>query len=117
MENGPLEAYPGGTGQLGRVVDRHGAKDCQAQIYGGNGMSSLRTWQFSIIAAVVLISPVFAFLMAIAVEILIGSLIEADVPAPLAVVVAGAIGWLLFHKLRVRPSPAGSPMSALSDPR
>ena len=60
---------------------------------------------------------VVAFLMAIAVEILIGSLIEADVPAVLAVVVAGAIGWFLFHKLRVRPSPARSPMSALSDPQ
>jgi hypothetical protein len=80
-------------------------------------MSSLSTWQFSIIAAVGLLSPVLAFLMAIAVEILIDSLIEADVPALLAVVVAGAIGWLLFHKLWVRPSPAGSPMSALSDPR
>ena len=80
-------------------------------------MSSLPTWQFSIIAAVVLLSPVLAFLMAIAVEISIGSLIEADVPALLAVVAVGAIGWLLFHKLWVRPSPAGSPMSPLSDPR
>jgi hypothetical protein len=80
-------------------------------------MSSLPTWQFSIIAAVVLLSPVLAFLMAIAVEILIGSLIEADVPALLAVAAAGAIGWLLFHRLWVRPSPAGSPTSALSDPR
>ncbi len=93
-----------------------GLKIAKVGIYGGNGMSSLPTWQFSIIAAVVLLSPVFAFLMAIAVEILIGSLIEADVPALLAVV-AGAIGWLLFHKLRARTSPAGSPMSAVSDPR
>ena len=94
-----------------------GLKIAKVGIYGGNGMSSLPTWQFSIIAAVVLLSPVFAFLMAIAVEILIGTLIEADVPALLAVVVASGIGWLLFHKLRVRRSPAGSPMSAVSDQR
>jgi hypothetical protein len=66
-------------------------------------MSSRPTWQFSIIAAVVLLSPVFAFLMAIAVEILLGSLMAVGVPALLAVFVAGAIGWSLFHKLRVRP--------------
>ena len=94
-----------------------GLKIAKVSIYGGNGMSSLPTWHFSIIAAVVLLSPVFAFLMAIAIEILIGALIEAGVPALLAVVVAGAIGWLLFHKLWIRPSPAGSPMSPLSDPR
>ena len=66
---------------------------------GGNGMSSFPTCQLPIIAAVVLLSPVFAFLMAIAVEILIGSLIAAGAPALLAVVVGGAIGWSLFHNL------------------
>jgi hypothetical protein len=80
-------------------------------------MSSFPTCQLPIIVAAVLLSPVFAFVMAIAVEILIGSLIEASVPAPLAVFVGGAIGWSLFHKLKARPSPAESPMSALSDPR
>jgi hypothetical protein len=71
-------------------------------------MSSFPTCQLSIIAAVVLLSPVFAFLIAIAVEILIGSLMTAGVPALLAVV-ACAIGWWRFHKLWVRPSPAGLP--------
>ncbi|HEX8812198.1 MAG TPA: hypothetical protein VF742_09425 [Terracidiphilus sp.] len=61
-------------------------------------MSSIPTCQLPIIAAVVLLSPVFAFLMAIAVEILIGSLMAAGLPVLLAVVVAGAIGWSLFHK-------------------
>jgi|GEM_PF-5531749 len=61
-------------------------------------MSSIPTCQLPIIAAVVLLSPVFAFLMAIAVEILIGSLMAAGFPVLLAVVVAGAIGWSLFHK-------------------
>jgi hypothetical protein len=65
-------------------------------------MTSFPTCQLSIIAGVVLLSPVFAFLIAIAVEILIGSLLAAGVPAFLAVV-AGAIGWSLFH--RGRPSP------------
>jgi hypothetical protein len=56
-------------------------------------VSSFPTFQLSIIAAVVLLSPVVAFLMAIAVEILIGSLVAAGgVPALLAVV-GGAI-WL-----------------------
>jgi hypothetical protein len=67
-------------------------------------MSSFPTCQLSIIAAVVLFSPVLAFLIAIAVEILIGFLMAAGVPALLAVL-AGAIGWSLFHKLWARPSP------------
>jgi hypothetical protein len=56
-------------------------------------MSSFPTCQLSIIAAVVLLSPVFAFLIAIAIKALIGTLITASVPALLAVVV-GAI-WLV----------------------
>ena len=62
-------------------------------------MSRFPTWQFSIIAAVVLLSPVFAFLLAIAFEIVIGSLMAAGVPALLAAVAGGAIGWSLFHNL------------------
>jgi hypothetical protein len=56
----------------------------------------------SIITVAVLLSPVLAFLMAIAVEILIGLLIEAGEPALPALVVTGAIGWPLFRKLRAR---------------
>jgi uncharacterized membrane protein len=67
-------------------------------------MGRFPTCQLSIIAAVVLLSPVFAFLIAIAVAILIGSLLATGVPGLLAVV-TGAIGWSLFHKLWVRPSP------------
>ena len=62
-------------------------------------MRSFPTCQLSVIAAVVLLSPVFAFLMAIAFEIVIGSLMVAGVPALLAVVAGGAIGWSLFQKL------------------
>jgi hypothetical protein len=57
----------------------------------------------SIIAVAVLLSPVVAFLMAIAVEILIGLLVEAGVLALPALVATGAIGWPLFRKLRRRP--------------
>jgi hypothetical protein len=67
-------------------------------------MSSLPTWaHLSIIAAAVLLCPALAFLMAIAVEILIGVLKDAGVPALLVLVVAGAIGWSLFRKLWGRP--------------
>jgi hypothetical protein len=69
-------------------------------------MSSFPTCKLSIIAAVVLLRPVFAFLIAVAVEILIGSLMTAGVPALLAVF-ACAIGWWRLHKLWVGPSPAG----------
>jgi len=67
-------------------------------------MRRLPAWaRSSIVASVVLLSPVLAFLMAIAVEILIGLLLETGAPALLAFVAAGAIGWPLFRKLRVRP--------------
>jgi len=63
-------------------------------------MGSLPTWAVSIIAAVVLLSPALAFLMFLAVEILIDLLNEAGVPIYFAPIVTGAIGWLLFRKLR-----------------
>ena len=54
-------------------------------------MNSFSTCQLSVIAAVVLLSPVFAFLIAIAVEILIGSLMAAGGVPALFAVVGGAI--------------------------
>ena len=64
-------------------------------------MSSLPAWaQLSIITAGVLLSPVFAFLMALVVAILLGLLMEVRVvPAPFALGIAGAIGWFLLRKL------------------
>jgi hypothetical protein len=53
----------------------------------------------SIIAGAMLLSPVLAFLGAIAVEIVIGVLVDAEALAPLAFVAAGAIGWSLLRKL------------------
>jgi hypothetical protein len=70
-------------------------------------MNSLPTWaMWSIIAAV--LSPVLAFLTAIAVEIFIGVLKEAAILEFLAVGVIGAISWLLLRKLRVRPRGSAS---------
>jgi hypothetical protein len=57
-------------------------------------MSSFPTCQLSIIAAVVLFSPVFAFLIAIAVEAIVGSLMAAGVPAPALLAVVGGAIWL-----------------------
>ena len=66
-------------------------------------MGSLPAWaQLSIIAAAVLLSPALALLVAIAVEILIGALLEDGVPTLLALVGAGTIGWARLRKLRAR---------------
>ena len=71
---------------------------------GGNTMRNLPTWApLSIITVAVLLSPVLAFLMAIAVEILIGLLVEAGGPVLPAILATGAVGWLLLRKLRRRP--------------
>jgi hypothetical protein len=51
----------------------------------------------------VLFSPVLAFLMAIAFEVLIGALKDAGVFSLLAIIVASAVGWSLLRKLWVRP--------------
>jgi hypothetical protein len=65
-------------------------------------MSSVPSWAAgSVIAAVLLLSPVFAFLMVIAAEGLIDLLMEA--PALLALVAAGVIGWSLRRKRWPRP--------------
>ncbi len=61
---------------------------------------SLPAWaQLSIIAGAALLSPVLAFMVAIAVEIVIGLVVEAGAPAVPAFVAAGATGWLLLRKL------------------
>jgi len=64
-------------------------------------MSSLPIWAFwSIIVAGVLLSPALAFLLAVAIEVLIGCLVDAGMPA-LLMVGAGVGGLLLFRKLRM----------------
>jgi predicted signal transduction protein with EAL and GGDEF domain len=69
-------------------------------------MDSLPTWAgWSVISAVLLLSPALAFLIVIAIEILIDLLMEVGVPALLAAAV-GAIGWFLFRKMPPRPKVA-----------
>ena len=58
--------------------------------------------QLSILAAAALLSPALAFLMAIAVEIVIGLLVDAGALALPAFVASVAIGWLLLRKPRHR---------------
>jgi hypothetical protein len=60
-----------------------------------------------LIAAAVLLSPVLAFLMTLAVDIVIGFLNDGREPA-LLVVAAGDIGGFLLRKLRMRPPDRGS---------
>jgi len=65
----------------------------------GNALSLRVCAQLSIIAVVALLSPALAFLGAIAVEIVIGVLVDAGVPLLPAF---GVIGWLLLRTLRRR---------------
>jgi hypothetical protein len=69
-------------------------------------MDSLPNWAWWTIAGGMLLSPVFAFLLAVLVEILIGIATEGGLPALLVLAVAVTAGWLLFRKHR-RRRPAG----------
>ena len=67
---------------------------------------SLLAWaQLTIIVAAVLLSPALAFLGAIAVEIVIGVLVDADVPL-LPAYASGVVGWLLLRRLGRRSGGA-----------
>jgi len=66
----------------------------------GPAMGRFPSWaKFSVVAAVGLLSPVFAFLMAIAVEISIGAVKDAGALPLLALAVAVAIGCSLIRKV------------------
>jgi hypothetical protein len=67
-------------------------------------MSGVRNWaEGSAIAALVLLSPIVAFLMVMAAETAIDFLIgEGDRNCA---VVAGVIGWVLFRKRASHPAP------------
>ena len=70
----------------------------------GPAMGRFPSWaKFSVVAGAVLLSPVLAFLMAIAVEISIGAVKDAGALPLLALVVAGAIGCSLLRKACARP--------------
>ena len=70
-------------------------------------MNDLPSWvHLCVIAAAVLLSPVLAFLVAIAVEIVIGAVVQGGMPAVIAVVVALIVGWSSARKLRRRQGGA-----------
>ena len=66
-------------------------------------MDRFPNWAWWTIAAGILLSPVFAFLLAVVVEILIGVLTQGGVPALLVVAAAVMSGRLLLRKHRTRP--------------
>jgi len=73
-----------------------------------SAVNDLPSWVYlSVIAAVVLLSPVLAFLIAIAAEIVLGAVAQAGVPARIAIVVALVVGWSLARKIR-RPQGGAS---------
>jgi len=65
-------------------------------------MDRVPNWAWWTIAGGILLSPVFAFLLAVLVEILIGVLTQGGVPALLVAVVVMS-GGLLLRKHRARP--------------
>ena len=76
-------------------------RDRQRSVSGA--MRRLPEWtKCTIIAACVLLSPVLAFLLAIAVEIVIGILQDAGVLKFVALVAVGAVAWSWCRKLWVR---------------
>ena len=66
-------------------------------------MDSLPNWAWWIIAGGILLSAVFAFLLAVAVEMLIGVLTQASTPALVIIALSVTCGGLLLRKYRTRP--------------
>ena len=78
-------------------------------------MTSIRKWLVrSVIAALILLSPVVAFLMVISAELLIDGLMETGLGGA-CIVIAGAIGWSLFRSISrhraIIPQPGIEPIS------
>jgi hypothetical protein len=66
-------------------------------------MDRIPNWAWWTIAGGILLSLVFAFLLAVVVEILIGVLTQGGVPALLMAAAAVISGRLLLRKRRTRP--------------
>ncbi len=67
-------------------------------------MGRFPNWAWWTIAGGILLSPVFAFLLAVVIEILLGVLTQGGVPALLLFAAAAVIsGRLLLRKYRTRP--------------
>jgi hypothetical protein len=69
-------------------------------------MRGLRNWAVgSVIAALILLSPIIAALMVISAELLIDLLMEARLTA-VCIAAAGVIGWVLSRKRSSHPDVA-----------
>ena len=69
-------------------------------------MGSARNWAAgSAIVALILLSPIVAFLVVIAAEMLIDLVMEVGVPVVCAVA-AAVIGWVLFRRMSSNPELA-----------
>ena len=69
-------------------------------------MGSVRNWAAgSAIIALILLSPIVAFLVVIAAEMLIDLVMEVGVPVVCAVA-AAVIGWVLFRRMSSVPELA-----------
>jgi hypothetical protein len=90
-----------------RIRRQRGREKPSADMIGMRHQRASNWGLGGLIAAAVLLSPVLAFLMALAVDIVIGFLNDGREPA-LLVVAAGAIGGFLLRKLRMRPPDRGS---------
>src|SRR5260370_39692672 len=64
-------------------------------------MDRFPNWAWWTVAGGILLSPVFAFLLAVLVEILIGVLTQGGVRA-LLIVATAVSGWLMLRKHRTR---------------
>ena len=71
-------------------------------------MDSFPNWAWWTIAGGILLSPVFAFLMALVVDILIGLLNDGGVPVLLTLVVASVVGGFLLRAMLPCPSASAS---------
>ena len=65
-------------------------------------MDRVSNWAWWTIAGGILLSPVFAFLVAVVVEILINIVAQGGIPALLVVAAAVMLGWSLFRRHRAR---------------
>ena len=69
-------------------------------------MGSVRNWAAgSAIVALILLSPIVAFLVVIAAEMLIDLVMEVGVPVVCAIA-APVIGWVLFRRMSSDPELA-----------
>jgi hypothetical protein len=74
---------------------------------GSSSCTLCRTGRGGSIAAGLLLSPVFAFLLALLVEIVIGTVKEGGAPAMVAVITASLTVWSLRRRVRARQPVKG----------